>query len=319
MRNRYLVFILATALALLLAACGGEETAEFPAEPAQEAAEVESAAEETAVEVAEPEPTMEPEPTEEPEPQATEAPPTAEPQPTAEAEEAQQAASGEGWGESGSTAQSACDHPYFPLRTGTTWTLSGEDGDPLTWEVLNVDGDMSSATAEMKMSSGEVEFLYTWECSGDGGLVSFDFGNQGMSALGPEVTIEVSEGTGMFLPAVEELVPGHTWETSYHSVYQMVQVEGDTELEIGGEMDTMQTSRVLSDAPVTFNGETVPGLLIQQDSEINMVMSMLGSEVNNTMTMGGEMELGWGLGMLRQTSFTDFGDFTMTATEIYVP
>ena len=48
-------------------------------------------------------------------------------------------------------------------------------------------------------------------------------------------------------------------------------------------------------------------------------MAILGNEVENVMSMGGEMELGWGLGMLRQTTFTEFGDFSMEVTEIYVP
>jgi hypothetical protein len=171
----------------------------------------------------------------------------------------------------------------------------------------------------MKMSSGGLELFYTWECSSDGGLVSFGFGNQGISALGPEVAIEVSEGSGMFLPAPDLLAPGYSWDTEYLTTYALTQLEGDQEIEISGEMETMQTSAVLANDPVTFQGETVPGLLIQQDTQIKMVMAMMGESVENTMSTGGEMELGRGLGMLRQTSFTDFGDFTMEVTDIYVP
>ncbi|MFN2204304.1 MAG: hypothetical protein ACK2UT_00190 [Candidatus Promineifilaceae bacterium] len=320
MKRLYLITFIVL-LASLLAACGGSDAAQAPAQPEGETAVSEAAPESTVEEPAEEAvaPTEAPEPTDEPtaEPEPTEAPePT--PEPTAEpAEEA--ASSGEGWGESGSTAQSACDHPYFPLRTGTTWTMVGEEGDPITWEVANVEGDMQSATADMVLQSGDLELHYTWECSADGGLVSFDFGTRGLGALGTELTIESSEGTGMFLPPLEELEPGFSWDSSFHSTYSIVQPEGDAELELSGEMDTAQTSTVINNDPVTFNEQTVPGLLVQQDSEITMVMSMMGSDITNVMDMGSEMQLGWGLGMLSQTSSTDLGDVSMEATEIYVP
>jgi hypothetical protein len=299
---------------ILLAACAGNgETAEAPPAQSIQESEEPSSSEEVApapeLPAAGGSPTEGP-PTEEPPVETgTEAPPAAE----------LSSASEEGWGESGTTAQSACDHPYFPLRTGTTWTMSSGEGEPLTWEIVSVDGDLEAATAEMKMSSGGLELFYTWECSSAGGLVSFGFGNQGISALGPEVNIEVSDASGMFLPAPELLEPGYTWDTQYHTTYSMNQLEGDQEIEILGEMDTIQTSNVLANDAVTFQGETVPGLLIQQDTQINMVMSMMGESMENVMATGGEMELGRGLGLLRQTSFTDFGDFTMEVTEIYVP
>ena len=319
MKKLYLLFVVL--LAMMLAACGGSDAAEAPAQRASETAVVEPTQETPAEEPTEEaaEATEAPQPTEEPtaEPEPTEAPEPAQ-EPTAEpAKEA--ASSGEGWGESDSTAQSACDHPYFPLRTGTMWTMVGEENDPITWEVANVEGDMQSATADMVLHSGDLELHYTWECSADGGLVSFDFGTSGLGGLGTELTIESSEGTGMFLPPVEELEPGFTWESSFHSTYSIMQPEGDTELALSGEMDTAQTSTMINNDPITFNDRTVPGLLVQQDSEITMVMSMMGSEITNVMNMGSEMQLGRGLGMLRQTSNTDFGDVTMEATEIYVP
>lgn len=306
-----LVIVLLTSL---VAACGGgEETAELPPAPAVETV-VESPVEEAVSPTEEPQPTAELPPTAEPQPTETL-------QPTGEPEAAEEASadSGEGWGASGTTAQSACDHPYFPLRTGANWTISAGSGDPIIWEVVHVEGDMQSATAEMQMTIGDLEFAYTWECSQNGALVSFGFGNQGLSALGPDVKIEVSEGSGMFLAPPEALVPGYSWDTSYHSVYSLTQIDGDLEMEVGGEMSTMQTSTVLSAEPVPFDDETVPGLLIQQDSQIDMIMSILDESVESSTSSGGEMVLGHGLGMLRQTSFTDFGDFTMETTEVFVP
>ena len=306
--NRKRLLLLIFLLAFMPAACGsGEETAGSPAQPATDtAAEI--------ADVQEAQPTAEVAPT-------VETQPTAVPQPTEvpKATEEPSEVLNEGWGESGSTAQSACDHPYFPLRTGAAWTMAGDGGEPITWEVVSVEGDMQSATAEMEMRSGELIFNYSWDCSQNGGLVSFGFGNQGLSALGPDVEVTVSEGSGMFLATAQELVPGYSWDTSYHSAYSLTQVDGDLETDINGEMTTLQTSIVLSDEPVTFGDETVPGLLIQQDSQVDMIMSILDESVESSMSTGGEIELGRGLGMLRQTTFTEFGDFGLETIEVYVP
>jgi hypothetical protein len=59
--------------------------------------------------------------------------------------------------------------------------------------------------------------------------------------------------------------------------------------------------------------------VVQQDTDIETVMTMLGENVESTMFLGAETVFGRGLGILRQTSFTDFGDFTMEVTDIYVP
>jgi len=41
----------------------------------------------------------------------------------------------------------ACDHPYFPMRTGATWTYSTEGG-PMTWTVTGVSGDTTNARCQ---------------------------------------------------------------------------------------------------------------------------------------------------------------------------
>ncbi|MFN2173130.1 MAG: hypothetical protein ACK2UR_20305 [Candidatus Promineifilaceae bacterium] len=313
------LFPIVLILVIVLAACGGEgETAVAPT-PAETAVEM---PQEEAVPTEEVVPPTEAPPTEMP---PTEAPAVEETAPADVQQDAGETAvadSGEGWGESGTTAQSACDHPYFPLRTGMNWTVDSGDGVPITWEVVRVDGDMQKATAEVTMSSADLEFTYIWECTADGGISSYEFSNVGLPALGPEVQIEVTEGSGFFLPDPASLEPGYSWDTSFHTSYSMTQLDttaDDIQLVISGEMDTRQTSTVVNMDPVTFQDMTVPGLLIQQDTEIDTVMEMMGESVENSLFMGGEIEFGRGWGIVRQTSFTDFGDYTMEVTDIFVP
>jgi hypothetical protein len=310
-------------LVIALAACGGSD-GETAVEPAPEETAVVDAA--SSVVAAQDAPSAEDGgPTEVP---ATEtavpaetAPPQPDESPTDEATPASEATAdmGEGWGESGTTAQTACDHPYFPLRMGTTWTMSGGDGEPITWEVVDVAGDLEAATAELVMRSAGLEFNYTFDCTAGGGLSSFTFASQGLAALGPEVEVEITDGSGYFLPDPGLLQPGYSWDTAFHTTYSLSQMNGDTEMEISGEMDTKQTSRVVSAEPVTFQNRTVPGLVIQQDTDVETAMTMLGETVESSLFLGAETVFGRGLGILRQTSFTDFGEFTMEVTDNYIP
>lgn len=317
---RNTVTFLLILLAFALVACGGgEETAETggaaPAggetEAAQETAVEEAAPEQEAPPTAVPEPVVEPEPTAVPQPTAE---PTAEPQPT----DAPQA-SGNGWGESGSTAQSACDHPLFPIRPGYTFVMSGEGEEDMRWEVLSVEGDLDQATAVMQMSSGDLVFDTAWECSAEGGLVSFDFSNPALSAFAPDALMTVTEGSGNFLPAYEELTPGHTWDSSFSSEFSFTQVEEGLELEIEGTIETAQTNEVVNNEPATFDGQEVEAVLVHQNMAMIMAMNLMGSTVNNELEMAGEVQFGYGIGMLQQTSFSEFGDFTSVLKEVYVP
>jgi hypothetical protein len=85
-------------------------------------------------------------------------------------------------------SQTACDHPYFPLREGATWTFSSESG-PQTWTVTSVSGDETNATADMAIDMAEVSVTYHWTCSPEG-IVSYDFGN---------ISVPGAEGGGFTL------------------------------------------------------------------------------------------------------------------------
>lgn len=317
-------------LILLMAACGGgEETAGSSSDPqsssggdapqgavpipqdeeastgAGEAETTPATAEATAT--AEIQPTATQEPTIEPEP--TSAPETG-------------PADG-GWGESGTGAQTACDHPYMPLRQGATWTYTDSMEGTLVWEITDVQGDLQEATATMQMNIPGEDFTlqYTWECSADGGLVSFDFGSQGLGQMDMEVEMQmtVEEGNGQFLPPEEDLEPGYTWDSLYNNTFIFTTDESGEEIEFTGDMANDQTSTILTTEPLTIAGITTAGLQIEQVSAIAMTMQFLDQSISDEIATSNLLELGRGIGIVRQTSTTDFGDTTMELQEWYIP
>jgi len=227
-------------------------------------------------------------------------------------------ASGDGWGESGTTAQTACDHPYFPLRPGATWNYTSGEGD-LLWEVMDVQGDLDSATAVLQITVEDVTIDYNWTCAAGEGLTSFDFANLGVGQEGVEMTIEHTSAEGNFLPPADELQPGDSWVTNLESTIQFsIEAEGES-MDATGDMTTVQENTVVSTNPVTFDGQTVDGVQLEQNSAVNMVMNMMGQAIDQNMTIVNTHNLGRGIGIVTQTSVTDFGTETTELVSYYVP
>jgi hypothetical protein len=118
-------------------------------------------------------------------------------------------------------AQSACDHPYFPLREGATWTyLQQSEGETFTWEweVVEVTGDLNEAVAVVQANFDDELFItYHWECTEEG-VFSFDYGAIDFGAIdleGITFSFDVVQSEGVMLPPPPEFIPGATWDNNY--------------------------------------------------------------------------------------------------------
>lgn len=226
--------------------------------------------------------------------------------------------SGGGWGESGTAAQSACDHPYMPLREGATWTYDTGDG-TFTWEVTTVEGDLDEATATVLVTLDDLTLNYTWNCQSGQGISSFDFAGQGLGSAFPEMTMELTNGEGEFLPPEEEMVPGHSWTASFDQTVTIAVNEGDQSLEINADMNTVQNSTLLSLDPVSAAGETVDGAQIEQVNDITVEMDMMGTAVEQTQSLTMLFALGRGVGMVQQEVQSEFGPSRVDLVSYFVP
>jgi hypothetical protein len=165
----------------------------------------------------------------------------------------------------GGVGVTACDHPYFPIRTGASWSYTSNFGGN-TWNVNRVSGDTSSATAEMGYTMTDISGVYDWLCDTTG-LVSYQFGGGvNFAGQGQVVTFEVIESSGVFLPPADVLVPGYTWERTYTLQYELT-IEGNT---FPSTIAVAESFSVVGNDPVTFNGETYPGLQVQSSSSTTL-------------------------------------------------
>ena len=110
-------------------------------------------------------------------------------------------------------SETACDHPYLPLRSGSSWTYSTTEGTS-TWSVGSAAGTADSAQATMTISVPEVTMTTHWTCT-SAGIISYDFGNISVAQMGQVVSMDVTDSSGVFLPAASLLAPGYSWSDNY--------------------------------------------------------------------------------------------------------
>jgi hypothetical protein len=107
----------------------------------------------------------------------------------------------------------ACDHPYFPMRAGATWTYSTSDG-VLSWSIGGASGSDTSASATMSISVAGASLETHWTCTSEG-IVSYDFSSISAPGLGTVASFDVTNTSGTWLPPAEGLTPGASWSNSY--------------------------------------------------------------------------------------------------------
>jgi hypothetical protein len=194
-------------------------------------------------------------------------------------------------------AQTACDHPYFPLRTGSSWTYSTPQGN-MTWSVGSAGGSNDSAEATMEIAMPEVSMTVHWSCS-SAGIVSYDFGNLSAAGLGNIVNMDVVDSSGAFLPAADLLAPGYSWPSNY-TVVMHVSQEG---FAVDWTMVVSETWTATGIESVTVPAGTFEALRVDGNESVSM--TGMGQDVNVTVNM--TYWYAKGVGVVRYTSTTSEG------------
>ncbi len=213
------------------------------------------------------------------------------------------------------TGQTACDHPYFPMRTGATWVYkatSSEASFTTTMAVTSVTGDAESAEAEMTMTLEDLVITYHWVCTRTGGLQSFDYALSGLSSASG-ASSDVT-GEGVFLPPADQLVVNGTW--TYSS-------SGTMTMEAGGAS--------MSGSATNTANNTVAGFVASVDvagGTVNDVMTVL-SEQTTQVSFGGidtpamatrsTLEFAKGIGLVSSASAGDAGYSNMELLSYTIP
>jgi hypothetical protein len=112
-----------------------------------------------------------------------------------------------------SEATGACQHPFYPVRSDTTWhyqTQVGDD-DPTAYSVTYDDIGAESFTS-LQTFPGSTEES-PWLCT-DEGLIPGDISSFVFIQI-PGSELETLDFSGALLPPSDEWAVGATWETGY--------------------------------------------------------------------------------------------------------
>lgn len=186
----------------------------------------------------------------------------------------------------GYVSQTACDHPYFPLREGAHWDYS-YDGIPATWDVTSVSGDQTVATATVVIAFEGGSITYNWAC-GINGIFYYQGGFFDFSEFDADVSVELTSRSGSPLPPPEAFVPGTTWTSAYTMVMSM-SVEGNP-LHITNDVEETYTAGEPQE--MTIAGETFE--VIPVSTSGTTTTSSFGGTFTNTSTGTCSFALGVG-------------------------
>lgn len=110
-------------------------------------------------------------------------------------------------------ATGACAHPYYPVRSDTTWNYQTQTGgaEPSEYAVTFNDIGANAFTSRQTFPGSSTEAV--WLC-GDEGLLPTEVASFMFFQM-PGFEFETVDSSGALLPAPEAWEVGATWETKY--------------------------------------------------------------------------------------------------------
>lgn len=209
------------------------------------------------------------------------------------------------------TGETACDHPYLPLRSGATWSYDSTEG-AFHWAVTSASGSAASAEATMTIASGFGSFTYHWFCTTEG-IVSYDFGSVELEGFGDVASINVTDSSGVWLPPAESMVPGASWSNEYTTTFS-ISAEG---VATDWSASTSETWTVAGTETISTPAGTFEALRIDGSTN-TAVTAFMGIEIPAT-TTSQTYWLAEGVGVVRYTSSGEGFTNTGTLTSYSVP
>jgi len=214
----------------------------------------------------------------------------------------------------GDVGQTACDHPYFPMRPGATWIydfVSAEYSGQYTMVIDSVTGDRESAQATMTANFAELVITYSWTCTRAGGVQSFDYAMG--AATGGGLAASNMTGEGYFLVPADQLVTNASW--TYSSAGEMTMEVSGQSLSGSTTSNTTQTVAGVGGS-YDYQGATLTDVVVILSEQITSV-SMAGIETPGVETTS-TLEFARGIGLISSASGGEYPS-SMTLVSHNIP
>ena len=216
----------------------------------------------------------------------------------------------------GGTGQTACDHPFMPMRAGATWTydfVSAETSGTYVMTIDTVSGDAENATAQMTMAFEGFSVTYNWTCTRTGGLQSLDYALGSLSVEGVSGSSNIT-GEGVFLLPADQLVTNASW--TYGSSGEMTMSAGGVTM--SGTTTSSATCTVAGvGTAIDFGGTTLTDTLtVLTEQTIKTVFAGIDTPAADLTTTSDYVR---GVGMISSATASSTGGSSSKLVSYSIP
>jgi hypothetical protein len=205
----------------------------------------------------------------------------------------------------GGGGSTACDHPYFPIRSGASWSYTGTVNS-FSWAVTDVSGDATSATAHVAMNTPSGTLSLEWRC-GPGGisyytLSGLDFG---------EGSFQLTSQEGSALLPAGEFESGASWTNAYSITIDA----GAGGFSISYTIDVQESLTAGEPGTVTVAAGSFEAVPVHVESQTSSSGGLADFSSSSTSTI-------WfaeGVGIVRYETTSEFGTYTSELTSYNIP
>ncbi|MCZ2121308.1 MAG: hypothetical protein LC108_03490 [Anaerolineales bacterium] len=191
----------------------------------------------------------------------------------------------------------ACDNPFLPVKVGATWSykISGEVSESFTRSELSVE---AGGFSDQDQYASGLTRQSQWNCE-NGNLIALNLGQGTSSTVTFEnlaVNFQTTELSGVTIPAA--INAGDIWS-------QSITLEGTekiNDLDVPAKNHTQSDCTAVGNESVTVEAGTFDAMRFDCKTEINVAITMQGSEIPYTISMNSSNWYAPNIGMIKTTS-----------------
>jgi len=160
----------------------------------------------------------------------------------------------------------ACDHPYFPIREGASWSYQTSSPGFASYSYQQSLRDVSAEHFTMVSVFDDFTQEITWSCS-ESGLIATEYGSSA-----PGFTFETLSVSGVTMPPAGEWRAGTEWENGFKVQGSMTQ-EGVT-VALSGSITTK--NRIVAQEQVTVTAGSFTAYKVESQSAMRLTSNVMG-------------------------------------------
>jgi hypothetical protein len=202
----------------------------------------------------------------------------------------------------------ACDHPYFPVREGASWTYRSSGAGIETIHTQRI-SDVTADSFKTTTTFDDVVQETGWRCD-ERGLSQLDYASDV-----EDFHLETLETDGVSFPPAEAWAVGASWENSFEVAGSMVQ-EGMS-LSVSGTVTNVE--RIIAQETVTVAAGTFEAYRVEVATTMQMSSEVMGMTIPLGLSFASTSWYAEGVGLVKSETDAGVGTVVTELTDYAIP